>query len=282
MINPFKVKKMGALFLAALLTTICFYIGLTFYSFWIALVLMGCGLTVSVLLGGILLKNPFTDMLEGKGVLSFNIDSTGIIQPFLIRIAQPYLHGKLNGKNIKDVFDRKAVFTLTAPKKVEKKGWWNTKGKVPEGAECNAVGVEDKEKKGGIVYYLSEKVLNASRFGFYQWPCMIWNDHLKCFITKEYISNLESTSFAEHQILYMNRQMEDLTAHTRDFGRYVVEAIKPISGIFRSPWFWIILVVFIAIMIILFLPAIIGEAKDMMASAAGNIAPSPSGAVTPR
>ena len=95
MMNPFKIKKWGALLFVGFFTTICFFIGIRFYNFQIALGTMMAGLLTSVLLGNLLLKNPFTSMLEGKGLLVLNLDSTGIIRPSIIGLDSPYIKGKM-------------------------------------------------------------------------------------------------------------------------------------------------------------------------------------------
>ena len=74
-------------------------------------------LLVGALLGNVLLKNPFSLMLEGKGILMFDISSTGVVRPFLVGVKSPYVEGKLGEKNVKDVFDREAVYNLAAPQK---------------------------------------------------------------------------------------------------------------------------------------------------------------------
>ena len=115
MINPHVVKKWGALLLTGLITTIAFFIGLSFYNFLYALIFMAGGLVVSALIGNVLLDTPFRSMLEGKGVLALNIDSTGVIRPFIMSVKSPYVEGMLNNSLKSDVFDRDTVYNLAAP-----------------------------------------------------------------------------------------------------------------------------------------------------------------------
>ena len=117
MINAFVLKKYGALIMNGMLSTILFFVGLTYYGLLGGLGFMFCGLLLGVLLATIMLKNPFQMMLEGKGILALNIDSTGIIRPFIVSVDPPYIRGKLGKFEMNDVFDRSAIFQIAKPVK---------------------------------------------------------------------------------------------------------------------------------------------------------------------
>jgi hypothetical protein len=239
MINPFILKKYLALGLGALITGILTEVALISYGIWYALAFMFVGVIISIVVGNMLLKNPFSVMLEGKGILAFDMTSTGIIKPFIVKIAPPYVSGNLRGKEIRDIFDRKAVHTLTAPKKSKGKAEYTEDG----GLNLNNC--------------LSEDNLNASRFGFFHYPLLIYNSQLKTFITKDWFSEKEMSVFAEHSILYANRKIEDLNSHLRDFARHIVETLRPKGNIFASPWVKWILIIAGIILLALLVPAVI-------------------------
>lgn len=250
MINPFVVKKYGALLLCGLLTSISFFVGLTFYNFIFALIFMTAGLFISTLISNKLLDNPFRAMLEGKGILSINIDSTGIIRPFIMRVRAPYVEGKLTDKLASDIFDRATVYNLAAPQKA---------GAIQQGK-----GADNKVR---IAIVLEEEEYNKGRFAFFHYPCIIFNEQINSIITKDFLSDQEKTVFAEHGVLYLNRKMEELTSAIRDFGRHVVETLKP-KGLGISPtWIWIILVVGLIILLVLFAPKLF----PALSKAVGNV-----------
>lgn len=263
MINPFVVKKWGAFLLTGLLTTICFFIGLTFYNFIFGLIFMGAGLMISSLLADKLLQNPFRLMLEGKGVMAINIDSTGIIRPFILAVKSPYVEGRLGDKLAKDVFDREAVYNLAAPQKA---------GMVQQGTGS------DNQARLAIV--LSEDDYNKGRFALFHYPCIIFNEQLNSIITKDWLSDKEKGGFAEHQVLYLNRKMEELTSSIRDFGRYVVESLKPKQFNIKPMWVIIFVIIVVVILLVIFAPQLIPSLQKAGGSVAEGVSNAAS-AVTP-
>lgn len=255
MINPFVLKKYAALILNGCLPVVGYAIGTMFYGLWIGLACFGGALLVSILASKLILKNPFTMMLEGKGLLVFNIDSTGIIRPFIVYLHQPFVKGKLGSDSVNDVYDRSSVLSLAPPVK-------NGDAEMGEGK---------------VKIELDESTFNKSRFGMYHYPALIYNSQLKSCITKDMLSENEKNSFAEHGVLYLNRKLEELTSIVRDFGRYVVELTKPKNNIFKNKWFIIAVVALVIILIALFAKPVIntimstgGSAVSAFGSAGGN------------
>ena len=230
MLNLFKLKRWAALFLAGFLPTIAFYIGMM-YGIFIAIPCFIVSAVISILIASLILKNPFTSMLEGQGLLTFHIDSTGVVRPFLMALDQPYVRSKQGNTLIEDVYDRECVLSVAPPSKC---GLLETKE--------NAQG--DKE----IHIILNSNDFNKARFQMWQYPLLIYNGQLKSLVTKEFLSQNEKQAFSEHGILYLNRKMEELTSLIRDFGRYIVELSKPTTSIFKSKWFWIV-IIFVGVVI---------------------------------
>lgn len=241
MINQFIVKKYAALIIAAMLTTMLYAIGTMFYGLFVGIGTMLLGLLLSVVLGNLFLQNPFSMMLEGKGLLVINLDSTGILRPFLVKVNSPYIQGKLGGKNVSDVFDRGAVMQIAAPVQ-------NTEPASP---------ITEGINKGGVTITLNEEQYNKGRFALFHYPVLLFNEQVNSIITKDFISEMEKDTFAEHGVLYLNRKMEELTSITRDFARHVVESLKPGgTNIFANKWVWIIIGVFVFIIVLMFAPSI--------------------------
>ena len=101
---------------------------------------------------------------------------------------------------------------------------------------------------------------------YYEYKC---KDCGKRFMVKE--------TFAEHTVLYLNSKMKELTSAVRDFGRYVVETLKPKTNLLQSKLFWFIVIIGLVLIGALFFPAIleaIGGAwqggTEAVSTAAGN------------
>lgn len=250
MINVFKVKKIASLLLMGLFPTIMFFIAITMWNFLYGLLFLAAGLLLGYIVSSLMLKNPFTDMLEGKGIMAINMDSTGVLRPFIVGLQAPYIKGILNRKQVNDVWDREATFNLAVPKKAGK-------------AEKITV-----NNKSFFNIQLDEKEYNEGRFALYHYPCIIWNEQTNSLLTKDFFSQKEKNAFTEHGVLYMNRKLEELTGAMLNFGRYVVEQLKPKINILQSKWFWIVIIIVGIIMLALFAKPIIQNIQGVASGGA--------------
>lgn len=273
MINVYNLKKWVAFLLCGLFSVITFFIGITFYGFWIGLLSMAIMLLLMTLLGFALIKNPFSTILEGKGILALDMNSTGIITPFVVGLRNPDIIGNIKGRPVKDVFDRAGVFDLAAPVK-------NVTTKDGKGARPGLAEPVKINPDGSVTFTLNKEGYNKARFAFLQYPTLIFNSHLNSFVTKEFFSDKEKQSFAEHTVLYLNRNMQELTGLIRDFTRHVVDQLKPKPQIWTSKIFWIILIIGIIILAVLFLPSVIKTVSGGFSTATGSI-PNPTNIVRP-
>jgi hypothetical protein len=137
--------------------------------------------------------------------------------------------------------------------------------------EAEMMRLRQKTKDGFTTIELSEKEYNSGRFALFHYPCIIWNSQVGSILTKDFLSEAEKTTFAEHTIIYLNRKMEELTSIVRDFGRYVVELTKPQGAGLGNKWVWIIVGVGVVILGIIFLPSIIATIKGAAAPAAAAV-----------
>jgi hypothetical protein len=135
------------------------------------------------------------------------------------------------------------------------------------------------DEHGNMILMISKDELNSAKFGLYHYPVLIYNEHLKSFVTKEFLSGQESNAFAKHTVLFLNRQIEDLVVVVREFSRTVIDLLKPKGDIMKSGWFWIIVMVIIGIMGVAFLPKIL-ESMSGSASAAGGAVNAAAGAIS--
>lgn len=202
-----------------------------------AIVFMFGGLLLSVVIGTILLNNPFQLMLEGKGLLTGTLDSTGIIKWFIVGLQKPYVRGMVDDGEVTDVFNRDAVFMMSPPQKAEKPA--------------------EVKEDGGLTINLTEKEVNTSRFGMWQYPVFLWNGQNKTMITKDFLAKHESDMMARHNIIFLNRKVEQLSEDVKNFARHVVELHRKGKPKLTAGWIIIIVIVLLAVLAWLFAPALI-------------------------
>lgn len=235
-----------------------------FRSIWISIGTFILMTMISILLGNIILRNPFSQLLEGQGILTIDINSTGIMNLFISTIRKPYIENEK--ESMTDIFDRETVFNLNPPVHTEPL---------------------QMQEDGSLSLKLTKEDFNRAKFGMMQYPVLIWNSQIKSLLTKDFLSEQEKVSFSEHSIIYQNQKLHELTNVVRDFARHVVEQLNPhkSTSLFQNKWFWIIIVIFGIIALALFLPSIIGTIKGGASQVVAAAAPpaSTSGQlITPR
>jgi hypothetical protein len=256
----FLIRKYAAFFIIGFLSVLGFYLGLKFFGFNIGLLGFGIGAILSLLLANALTYSPFTTMLEGNGILMLDLNSTGIIRPFIMAVRPPFVYGRIDGKLHEDIFDREMVFNFAVPQSA---------GIVQQG--------EGKDGQIRTAMVLNEEEYNRGRYGFLQYPCILYNSQLNTVITKDWLSNEEKTSFAEHQVLYLNKKVEHLTDAMLNFGRYIVDQLKPKTSFLGSWLVWVIIAIVVVVLIVMFAPALIPAIKQ-----AGGLGKSTVSAVVPK
>ena len=264
-LNQFVIKEYAALILASFMSVILFVVGNIYYGLLGGIGFMFAGMLLGVLIGVKLLTNPFSKMLKGKGLLVLNLDSTGVLRPFIVGLSSPYIKGVLNGEVIEDVFDRDAVFNLATP--------------VDNSSTAFA------NERGGLTIDIDEQEYNQGRFALFHFPVLFWNDQIKSIITKDFLANEEKNAFANHSVLYMNRKMQELTSDIKNFARHIVDSLKPKTNIFQAKWVMYVIIGVIVLLIILFFPTIMnlfGGATSAVSGATSSGASALGGApVTP-
>jgi len=247
-----KLKKWIILFMAGLVpTTITLIYFLVTKKLMEALGL-GFGLIILfVVIGSLLLRNPFVRILEETEYLMLTFSSNGGIIPFTLIPNGKKLNGNIGGKEIDHIYDRNAIMYLETPKT----------GRMAEDENC-------------IYFALNKKDLNTSQFSMSGIPTFIWNDQLETFMTKEMVSTLETKTFARHEILYLNQSAKELNSHMLNFGRYVMDQMKPMWKIWEQGWFkWVIIIVLVGGLIYFLAPILLGGGEKALTSGAKAIAP---------
>lgn len=233
------------------------------HDIWIAIGVFVLTTIIGILMGNLIMRNPFSQMLEGQGILTFDLSSTGIIDVFISKVNKPWIQNE--SRNMDDIFDRSTVATLNVPV---------------------SAGEFSQEEDGGLTLRLTKEEYNRSKFGMMQYPVLIYNSLLKSLLTKDYLSDQEKVSFSEHSIIYQNQKIHELTNVVRDFGRYVVELTKPQQKVdlLHNKWTWIVIAVGVVAMLAIFAPSIFTTIKGGISTASesmSNVAPSTQ-VITPR
>lgn len=260
-INPYVMKKYVSLFLVGICTALPMFVILSIYgNLVLAGVFMFVGLVTGIIIANVMLYNPFTAMLEGKGLLAMDINSTGIIRTFLVNLKPPYVKGNIGKEKVVDVFDRETVCDLELPRK-------------EKGLEVPQVKYTDD---GKLKINIDYEAYNKSRFRMLHYPVLIFNSHLGSLLDKQMISKLEKETFAAHSIIFLNKKVEELTSVLTHFSRQVIELMRPKSSAFDNPVIrgiviFIIIFAFLAIGYMFLKPMIMGSGSNPFAAATGAI-----------
>jgi hypothetical protein len=269
-LNEYVLKKWAALLFIGFFTTICYQGVSMYFGPIVGVVGMIFGIAISSFIANLMLRNPFRLMLEGKGLLVLDLTSSGIIRPFLVQMLPPFLKGMIDGKVVKDVFDRDAIYQLSPVLETK---------------------ISATQDNGVLKLELNTDEFSKAKFVMNTMPCLIWNSQLKSLMTKEYLSKNEKKAFTSHTVLYLQRTLENLSDNVRDFARYVVESLNPGEKKSVPSWIWIVIMIigFIALAyfagptIINFIKSMSGAVKQGASAASPTIAQSNTAAViTPR
>jgi hypothetical protein len=260
MFNPFVLKKNAGIALASVLTPLLFSIGMVYYNLWVGIGMMMAGLLANFFIVGKLIDNPFRQMLEGKGIMAIKWDSTGVMQPFVVGLQNPFIKGMLDKNTpVNDVFDRDLTGNLAEPVSVKANTW--------------------EQDENGIMINISKEEYNKARFAMFHYPVLLWNDQLKSFITKDQLSEKEKDTFAEHGILYAVRLIQDIGADIKNFSRAVVDTTQKKGGKIGSIMIWIIAIIIIGVILMLAGPSLMNMLGGVQDAVGGVM---PTEAVTPK
>lgn len=271
MFNVFVFRKWAALLLCSTFAALGMVCGLFIQnSFWWGLTWMACGSLIAVLVSNFwLLKNPFNSMLEGDGILTINMDSTGIMQPFIVSIVQEAtgvsLWGMLGKQKIRDPFNREMINYMTLPTD------------VPNGAHFVKSGekevIKQKEKvveaaEGDLIIHIKKSELHLNRFGMFHFPTIFYNQKLGTTVSKEFLGTNENAILREHLMVYLLHSVREHSDRMFNFARGVIDSLSAKFGGGSSTWLWVIIGVIVVGGLAVFLgPNILAAFKGAMPSA---------------
>lgn len=250
--KPMKIKKWLVLFFAGLFPTLATILYFSMTRKLVDSLGLGFGIIILfVVIGSMVLKNPFMRIFEESEYLLLTISSSGGIIPFTLIPMGNKVLGNINGRVLEHVYDRNAMVYLDHPRT----------GKF----------YQDEEN---VYLVLPKKDLNQTQFSMSGIPSYLWNEPLGTFLTKEMLSTMETKTFARHEILYLNHQAKDLNSHMLNFGRYVIDQTKPAWKIWEQGWFkWILIILLIVGMAYFLAPTLLGGGQQLIASGSKAAAP---------
>lgn len=238
--NFFKIKKWVAFLLSGTLP-MCAALFMLFATkdVWMSIFVGFFFALVMIFVSTFLIyKHPIMGVIEGEGILGLTLDSTGIITPFLLKVATPYVTTTMDGEPLRTTFDRQVVNYLMNPKK----------GTIEYGNDGKLhLTLDENEYKNDI--------MNLGGI-----PTIIYNKHMGAFMSKEMLSEKETDAFVQHLVLHLNRRTDELSTNIRDFARYIVEQTRPKKGFWENPvLIGGILIVAVIIMAIFFGPKLLEQ-----------------------
>ncbi len=230
MVNPFNIKEKLAFVLAGFIPVV---VGVLIYIQTEDFLLFGVGCILSICIGCFLypfiIKNPFSEMLKGKGYLVFVIDSVGIIDPFLVYKDGNFLKNK--EYKIESVFNRNMTTYIKAPQKIKQNKEINNILTIPT----------DNPKQ--------------YEFGMLGFPCFIYSSILKSFISKDELSKKEYHLLTNHLLLNIQSKIDKMRENDTTILRYYSDKFFSSNGILGflsnpSTIIWGFIIVLIVIILI--------------------------------
>lgn len=218
---------------------------------------------VIIFVGSRWLRHAFTDMLEGKGLLTFILDSTGVLGSFNTRVMTPKMQGVFPQKGmapVEDIYDSDLLYRLMVPKDA---GFSKAvsfskdeEGKIVLGEEVDVLVLPKADE--------SSKVL----FRFENRPVLIFNKAMNKYLSRDALAKYEKDIEIKHNALNILRKVQETDISFRNFGRYIGENIKPMKrGIFGSPLMkWVIygaIIALIVFIILLFVPGFLSAGSNL-------------------
>lgn len=215
---------------------------------------------LSAFIGIQIIKEPFTEMLKGGGVLVFDISSPGFIQPYVAQVKLPYLNIKTKQGWFQSVYNRTIGNYFKTPKKMV--------------IEEN---FDEKTGEKKMQFTVNEEEFTNNNFALGNKPLFLWNSKINAFLTKEMVGNMETTLMTEHLALVTLEQQKKLSDDIKNLTRSVVDHFAPsaFGELIQNPVFRILVIVVVIILLILLLgpqlPKIFGYADTATQMAGGLI-----------
>jgi hypothetical protein len=284
MMNPYVIKKNIALLVVAIVPLIVYVVFSTFYNMLLGIIGMVLSLIIVIPFASLLMRHPFRSIIEGEGLLALDLNSTGILQPFILKKQREWVINEQRG--IMRLYNRRNVHYLKPPLLAEyydlsdipiKPEVTDADFKLMSGLDPNNpndVGkvwafVEELKKNQYYIIPRTEKLDEYNmiiypkkratdlRLQLESWITFFYNDNLKDFLTKDDIQKIEAKGIIFNKLEYASTKAQLIGLSMQNFGRYVMSQLgSGFGNILSNPWVkWVIIAVVI-ILIIMTLPVI--------------------------
>lgn len=246
------------------------------------------------------LDHPFRSMSEGRGLLALNLNSTGIIQPFILQRNVKYLTGKVNNNKISRLWNRRNVLQVkppingviigldklnveeTSPEKVEELLRLLRRDDATHKDRFILVDFEGYDPRETDVIIMPRQNYKDIQLALEGYTAFIYNDQTKDFITKTDLQNLEMKASIFNKLEYASEKADDLGRSLRDFGRMVMTQIGvQFSGIFENKIVQTLIIGAIVVVVLYVLYQVFGGAVSIPGIPAPPDITGGGGAITP-
>lgn len=217
MFNPYVVRRHFANLLVGTLPLCAFVYGIYTFGLNNALFMCASVLLVCMIASNKLTNHEFRDMLEGKGIITVKLESTGVFDFRVLQVANGRIFGDLWGKKVNEPYNPELLYTLYAPEN-HKDGY-----------------AVVKAKDGKDLLWMDLSVFRSYKFGFKQYPMLVYNSVTKTLLTKGDLGDIEKI-IASHNVFVANERAKDLNKSLLDFSRAVVDKEFSLKNVELGKW----------------------------------------------
>jgi hypothetical protein len=215
---------------------------------------------VIIAVGNRMLRHPMLAMIEGKGLLAWILDSTGLITIFNVIVDAPRMLGNKPGmKNVDldETYDVDIMHRIIFPKDAPL-----TKGYLISQDKNGKTAFEEKM----ILVLPDDEKRHDTLFKFESVPVFIYNKVMGQFLSRNLLANNEKDMQLKHGSLNILYKLASIGDQFRDFGRYAGELTKPKpAGLFaKMPWLkWVLIAAVILVVIMVVIMFVPGFTKGL-------------------
>lgn len=255
MFNPYVIRRHFANLLVGTLPLCAFVYGVYTFGLNNAIFIGASVLLVCMIASAKMTNHEFRDMLEGKGIITVKLESTGVFDFRVLQVANGRIFGNLWGKNINEPYNPELLYTLYAPE-IHDNGYSVVKYKDA---------VKNVEKD---LLVIDIEKFRRYKFGFKQYPMLVYNSVTKTLLTKGDLGDIEKM-IASHNVFVANERAKDLNRSLLDFSRAVVDKEFSLKGVEFGKW---LIYLLIGGIIAFFVWQLLQGGGGAISNAIGNVA----------
>jgi hypothetical protein len=299
MFNAYVIKKNMGLLVVGIVPLMAYVIFTEFYNMILGIIAMVLTLIIVIPFAGLMLRHPFRSIIEGEGLLALDLNSTGVLQPFILQKKGEWVNN--DSKGIRRLYNRRNVHYLKPPLKAEYYDLTQLELNDVTEQQMEAMGLNPNEPQDidkvkafvdeiknnwyytipdenttsqyNLIVYQKQKATDL-RFQLESYITFLYNENLKDFLTKDDIQNIEAKGIIFNKLEYASKKAEAIGVSMQNFGRYVMANLGQGFGNFlNNPWVKWILIAVVIMIIILALPTIWEFFQNTYSNVGGVVAP---------